>query len=212
MSCRLQAIRALGESATTAPEALRRLDRITISAEPENPGFGELMLTQTALYLRLKQPESALKSWKLAKQSALTGQNENLKALCTQIRGMWKDSSLSSDCGKMAPLAKPLAQTLLVPLTSSMAIQSSSSAVQTLAGETSWTLQFGAFSNKDNANLLLQNLKSRKIPSRIVTRNTADKVLWLIQTEPFPSKTSALEYGQKILVPLGLEYQALPSQ
>jgi len=229
IACKLLTIRALSQDTATIQEAVHRLDTMAIAAEPEDAGFGELMLTQTALLLKVGNPERALKSWRLAKQVAIPGQEANLKALCTQIRAQWKDSSLVADCSKIPALAKPLAtaisssaihasstSTKITATTSSSAAEqslttSSSAAVAKPAPQGSWLLQFGAFSNRENAELLLKNLKSRKIPSRIVTKNTAEKVLWLVQTEPFPSKEAATTYGQNSLNPLGLDYQAIPA-
>lgn len=212
--CNLQAIRALGESPSGIDGALARLDSLLIRMEPEDRGYGDYLQVQTLLHIRKRDGEKAYKSWKLAKDASLPGQDESLKALCIQIRSLWKDSTLSADCNRLKPLSKQLTQALSPTSTASgsSAKNTSSSAFQSTIGESSWVLQFGAFSNKDNAELLLQNLKSRKVPSRIVTRNSADRVLYLVQTEPFASKTLALEYGQKNLTPLGLDYQSLPSQ
>ena len=226
VSCKLLAVRALSQDTSTIQEAILRLDTMAIAAEPEDPGFGELMLTQTALLLKVGNPERALKSWRLAKQVVIPGRDANLKALCTQIRAQWKDTNLVSDCSKIPPLSKPLAATIS---SSSLRIASSSSETKASATSNSdsskdqaavkvnpapqgsWLLQFGAFSSRDNAELLLKNLKSRKIPSRIVTKNSADKVLWLVQTEPFPSKDAATAYGQSTLNPLGLDFRAIPA-
>lgn len=221
-TCLLQAIRALAQDSSQITTALSRLDSLTLSTEPEDAGFGELMLTQAMLYVQVGEPARALKSWKLARQVVLPGQDANLKALCVQIRQLWKDTTISTDCNKIPVLAKHLAAALPSPaLKSSSALlgssQSSASAESmqpTIAPspipEGNWTLQFGAFSTKENAELLLQNLKNRKIPARLVTKNTSTKVLWLVQTEPFRDKPTAELYGKATLDPLGLDYQALP--
>lgn len=221
-TCLLQAIRALAQDSSQITNAVSRLDSLTLSTEPEDAGFGELMLTQAMLYVQVGEPARALKSWKLARQVVLPGQDANLKALCVQIRQLWKDTTISTDCNKIPVLAKHLAAALPTPaLRSSSAVlgsSPSSASAESLqpalapipTPEGSWTLQFGAFSTKENAELLLQNLKSRKIPSRLVTKNTSSKVLWLVQTEPFRDKPTAELYGKATLDPLGLDYQALP--
>ena len=218
---------------TTLQDAVRKLDSLTIASEPEDPNFGDLMITQTSLYLKLNQLPAALKSWRLAKQVASASQDVALKALCLQIRTAWKDTSLSADCAKIPPLAKPVAASLSVtvarsssstlrPVNSAPAQASSSSAaavatkssavVSDPSAQGQWVLQFGAFGNKDNADIQLQTLKSRKVSVRLVTKNGASRTLYLVQTEPFPSKDAAIEYGQKSLAPMGLDFQALPVQ
>jgi cell division septation protein DedD len=189
--------------------ALLKLDTLSFATEPEDAGFGELMLTQSTLYLQANEPVRALKSWKLARQVVLPGQDENLKALCTQIRLQLKDSTLASDCNKIPVLAKQLVAALPPAPRSS----SSTSAIAPVATspDGAWVLQFGAFSSKENAELLLKNLKGRKVPSRLLTKNSADRVLYLVQTEPFLSKEAALQYGNSTLVPLGLDFQAVPN-
>lgn len=220
--CLLQAIRSLAQDSSQITNAVSRLDSLTLTTEPEDSGFGELMLTQAMLYVQVGEPARALKSWKLARQVVLPGQDANLKALCVQIRQLWKDTTISTDCNKIPVLAKHLAAALPTPVlkSSSAILSSSSSSVSTEplqpaiipspTPEGNWTLQFGAFSTKENAELLLQNLKSRKIPSRLVTKNTSTKVLWLVQTEPFRDKAAAELYGKTTLTPLGLDYQPLP--
>lgn len=223
--CLLQAIRALSQEGTGLEEALSRINSLTLTTEPEDEGFGELMLTQSTLYVQAGNAELALKSWKLARQVVLPGKDVQLKALCTQIRQLWKDTTLSTDCSKIPSLSKHLASALSTPspkgssssqtLSSSPATTGAQPIKQTVGtngtAEGSWVLQFGAFSSKENAQLLLKNLKSRKIPSRLVTKNTSTKVLWLVQTEPFQDKETASAYGKSTLEPLGLEYQALPN-
>lgn len=217
--CLLQAIRALAQDSARLTEALSRIDSLSLSTEPEDEGFGELMLTQSTLYTYAGNPELALKSWKLARQVVLPGQDVNLKALCTQIRQLFKDTTLSTDCNKIPVLSKHLAAALNSPTpkgsSSSQASTTEPPMKQVVspnpASEGFWVLQFGAFSSKENAELLLKNLKNRKIPSRLVTKNTSTKVLWLVQTEPFQDKDSALQFGKATLEPLGLEFQALPN-
>ncbi|HSQ42857.1 MAG TPA: SPOR domain-containing protein [Fibrobacteraceae bacterium] len=206
-SCLLQWARSIAQDSTRITEALQTLDSLSILVEPEDPEFGELMLAQIPLYLGQHEPERALKAWHMARQVAMEGQEENLKALCTQIISQQKDPSLTNDCSRLPALAKPLAQAL-----TSSTIGPSSSATTSAPLSGGWVLQFGAFSNKDNAELLSKNLLSRKVPTRMVTRNTSEKVLWLVQTEPFADKKSALDYGARTIQPLGLEFQALPAQ
>jgi|GEM_PF-7123167 len=216
ITCRIQAIRALAQKDSTLPDAIQRLDELAISAEPEDAGYSEMMLLQTSLMIQMQQPARALKSWKLAKQTSTVAQEVELKALCTQLRTQFKDTTLSRDCNKIPALTKILVS-LIPSQSSSSATPSSSSTPSQLstppsAAEGSWVLQFGAFSNRDNADLLIKNLKSRKVSSRMITKNTASRVLWLVQTEPFETKEAAQDYERNTLDPLGLDPQLLKIQ
>ncbi|MCF0216193.1 MAG: SPOR domain-containing protein [Fibrobacteraceae bacterium] len=73
-----------------------------------------------------------------------------------------------------------------------------------------WVLQLGAFSVKDNATLLIQNLKKRKINCNMVEHlQDSGKILYLVQTEFFDSKEKAVDFGAKNLSPLNVEYRAI---
>lgn len=72
-----------------------------------------------------------------------------------------------------------------------------------------WVLQLGAFSVKDNANLLATTLKKRKIQATIVEQPRGEKVLYLVQTGNFPSREAAVDFGAKQLAPLKVEFQPL---
>lgn len=72
-----------------------------------------------------------------------------------------------------------------------------------------WVLQLGAFGVKNNADLLVSNLKKRKIQANIVEQPRGEKVLYLVQTGHFATKDAAVDYGAKQLAPLKVEFQPL---
>lgn len=203
--CQTWSIRALAELGTTDSMSLQttlmRLDTLMLRIEPEHPWFADIMLLQSAVYLQNHEPLKAWKTWRLAKQVALTsGQISLLKSLCLEVENQIQDSSLTGhDCEKLPPLRKQLTQ-------ASVAANDTSASSQG-----TWILQFGAFGNRNNAQLMLQNLTRRKIPSRIVQKMTAERTLYLVQTEPFKDRQSAEDYGRQKLAPLKLEYQPLPA-
>jgi len=216
LECSERRVRALSQDTTRLSEALQIMDSLALTIEPEQKGFAELMTTHCALLLKAGQTERALKAWRLAKQITEPALEPELKALCIQIRTQRKDTTLVTDCNKLPALSKKLSQgisSLAIHLSSSsnLSISSSSTAAVAISSATlgSYILQLGAFSSRENADLLLKNLRSRKIPARIITRNTADKVLWLVQTEPFPSREDAQAFGDKTLQPLKLDFQVL---
>lgn len=219
--CKLWAIRALSQDSATLTAASLRLDTLIIQSEPEQIGFGEMLLTSSGVLLRQQRPMDAWKAWRQAKQVSLQGQEDVLKALCDEIRSQIKDTVLTGDCNRVPPLSKTLSKAVQPVTASSLSsstiapfssIKTVSSSSTTHSDPGTWVLQFGAFGSKDNAELLLQNLRKRKIPSRLVTKNASDRVLWLVQTEPFPTKEAAMDYGQSTLSPLQLDFQALPAQ
>lgn len=72
-----------------------------------------------------------------------------------------------------------------------------------------WILQLGAFGVRDNANLLVTNLKKQKISSTIVEMPRGDRTLYLVQTGHFSTREEANAYGEKALLPLNVEFQPL---
>lgn len=72
-----------------------------------------------------------------------------------------------------------------------------------------WILQLGAFGLKNNANLLVSNLKKQKIQSTIVEMPRGERILYLVQTGHFSTKEEANSYGEKALAPLNVEFQPL---
>lgn len=67
-------------------------------------------------------------------------------------------------------------------------------------------LQVGAFGKKENAEALLLALRGRKISAQIVENVSSERVLYLVWTQAFESRASALEYGEKVLAPLKMEF------
>ena len=72
-----------------------------------------------------------------------------------------------------------------------------------------WTLQLGAFGMKNNATLLVSNLKKQKIQSTIEESPREERTLYIVQTGRFNTKEEALDYGEKALTPLKVEFQPL---
>lgn len=72
-----------------------------------------------------------------------------------------------------------------------------------------WILQLGAFGVRENANLLVTNLKKQKISSTVVEMPRGDRTLYLVQTGHFSTREEANSYGEKALLPLNVEFQPL---
>ena len=72
-----------------------------------------------------------------------------------------------------------------------------------------WILQLGAFGMKNNAELLVNNLKKQGIKGTIEERAGETKTLYLVQTGKFETKESAVDFGAKKLAPLNVEFRAI---
>lgn len=81
-------------------------------------------------------------------------------------------------------------------------------AVQASQGET-WVLQLGAFSMKPNAETLVNNLRKRKIQCNIVELLQDSRTLYIVQTTGFDTKEKAMDYGDKELSPLKVEFRPI---
>ncbi|MFA6835696.1 MAG: SPOR domain-containing protein [Fibrobacteraceae bacterium] len=127
-----------------------------------------------------------------------------------------KDQSSSSEEKNSIPETKvsmpESSSSSIQTATSSSWVESSSSKanqkqLQAMEASSGWTLQLGAFSVKSNAETLTSNLKKRKINAKIVESKGENRTLYLVQTGTFSTKTDALDFGEKKLSPLKLEYQ-----
>lgn len=74
------------------------------------------------------------------------------------------------------------------------------------AEKETYALQVGAFSKKENAEMLVAALKSRDIEVRIVERTSVDRVLYLVRTKDFGSRQEAMKFGNDVLLPLKMEF------
>ena len=72
-----------------------------------------------------------------------------------------------------------------------------------------WTLQLGAFGVEANAKLLAENMQKQGLESRIETRISETRTLFLVQTGKFPTKEAALDFGAQKLAPLKMDFQAV---
>lgn len=112
---------------------------------------------------------------------------------------MVKTDSAKVDTTKMEPVKAELARP------DSSKVETAKEAVVLQSAET-YSLQVGAFSKKENADMLVAALKSRNIEVHIVERISTDRVLYLVHTVPFPTRKEAMEYGENVLTPLKMEF------
>ena len=72
-----------------------------------------------------------------------------------------------------------------------------------------WTLQLGAFGIKENADLLMDNLKKRGFSAIMEERKSDTKTLYVVQSGVFDNKEQANEFGNQKLTPLNIEFKAI---
>lgn len=217
-------------------KASARLDTLLSMTEPENAYFAELLLTRSRLHLMQGNLHQSVRTWKMAASSAAADLQLPLYQLCDDIskqdsslvhecpRFRPKDSTLVAvDRVRIAPNpAFRSSSSAAVLSSSSMSLSSSSSApipvssavttavasvVSTAPTSGKWALQLGAFGMQDNATTQVQNLKKQKIVGRIVEKAGKNRTLFLVLTGNFATKQEAQDYGQRVLVPLKLDYQ-----
>lgn len=72
-----------------------------------------------------------------------------------------------------------------------------------------WILQLGAFGVKNNADLLVSNLKKRGIAAKIEERIGETKTLYLVFIPGFATKEEAVDYASKKLSPIKVDFQPI---
>ncbi|MCQ2104448.1 MAG: SPOR domain-containing protein [Fibrobacter sp.] len=132
------------------------------------------------------------------------------------------DSVVATSSPAPANTAPAVSSSSVAPVSSAAAPASSATAQATPAQNVStapqpqekpseeyWVLQLGAFSVKDNANMLVSTLKKNNVTATIVEQPRGEKLLYLVQTGHFQTKEAAVDYGAKRLAPLKVEFQPL---
>ena len=107
------------------------------------------------------------------------------------------------------PVAAPAPAPVVAPQAAAALAPVPAAPVADKPAEEYWILQLGAFGLKNNANLLVSNLKKQKIQRTIVEMPRGERILYLVQTGHFSTKEEANSYGEKALAPLNVEFQPL---
>lgn len=101
-----------------------------------------------------------------------------------------QDSAVATIDSSSAPVVEQKVEPAMVPA----------------AEKETYALQVGAFSKKENAEMLVAALKSRDIEVRIVERTSVDRVLYLVRTKDFGTRQEAMKFGNDVLLPLKMEF------
>ena len=218
-------------------KAGKRLDSLIEKTNPQKKVYADLMMTRAQFQLYLGKYENAANALVHAIETSKPEHAPVLQKVCTAVQAKIKQDNLTDACsniGKEQPAktaaAQPAAQET-APKQAANAANTApaaapaiidlpdfdsdetakksapASAVQPPQGE-SWTLQLGAFSMKSNAEALIENLKKRKIPCRIVEQTQDTRTLYVVQSGDFASKEKAIDYGARELSPLNVDFRA----
>lgn len=83
---------------------------------------------------------------------------------------------------------------------------------QDSAAAKNWSLQVGAFSISNNAEMLASSLRAKKFIVRVLESKTEERTLYLVQVGNFETREQAVDYGKNTLEPLRLEFQPVKKQ
>ena len=217
-------------------KAGKRLDSLIEKTNPQKKVYADLMMTRAQFQLYLGKYENAANALVHAIETSKPEHAPVLQKVCTAVQAKIKQDNLTESCsnlGKEQPAKTAAAQPAVQEPAPKQAAapanteakaapaiidlpdfdsdetakkSAPAAAVQTRQEE-SWTLQLGAFSMKSNAEALIENLKKRKIPCRIVEQPQETRTLYVVQSGDFVSKEKAVDYGAKELSPLNVDFR-----
>jgi cell division septation protein DedD len=233
--CYLWNVLALSQTgnANDFAKAGKRLDSLIEKTNPQKKVYADLMMTRAQFQLYLGKYENAANALVHAIETSKPEHAPVLQKVCTAVQAKITQDNLTEACSnlgkeqpaKTAAAQEPAPKQAATPAnTASKAApavidlpdfdsdetakkSAPASAVQPQQGE-SWTLQLGAFSMKSNAEALIENLKKRKIPCRIVEQPQESRTLYVVQSGDFVSKEKAIDYGARELSPLNVDFRA----
>lgn len=187
-------------------KAIKKLDSLIQVTSPSDPIYTDLYMTKAQFELYLNKFNLSVASLKHAVETSKASQYPVLLKVCQAVEKAYPKPEVQEICNQLkdpSSTAKVSSSFEIATVSSSTPTSSSSSIL------TEWTLQLGAFSLKENASLLAENLKKRNVPSQIREKKISEKTLYLVQSKRFESEEAALEYGEKTFIPLNMEFRAL---
>ncbi len=228
--CALWGILALSQTGNSADfkRAKDRLDSLISKTSPQVTVYSDLYMTKSQFELYLKQPEKALQSWILAFESATPRQYGVLGRVCENLYKQHPKPEVEEACKRLENPAPAVSSSSMPASSASAVLPVSSSEKEALSSSSpelsssspaapassaaavaaeSWVLQLGVFGLKENAIQQTEIFKNQRgVPVQIVEKTADGKPRYIIQTEAFPSREAALEYGARVLKPLGIDF------
>lgn len=219
--------------------ARKKLDSLILATPDSLPVFSDLYMTRAQFELYLKRPDLSYRSLKTAFAKAETRQLSVIFQVCQSlyktnpvdsVQGLCKEierakaetpghseASSSSTAGPSNEIASSSsAGNALFQTESSISSSSSETpgkiSSQDSAAVKNWSLQVGAFSISNNAEMLASSLRAKKFIVRVLESKTEERTLYLVQVGNFETREQAVDYGKNTLEPLRLEFQPVKKQ
>lgn len=228
--CALWGVLARSQTGVSKDFALakKRLDSLIFSTPDSLSVIADLYMTRAQFELYLKRADLAYKSLKsafvrsLPKQRSVIHQvcqslykatpTDSVHSLCEEIQ---RAKSTEEDSGQTTTASPVQTDSAKAPAVSPESVSSSSSpSSSSAAGAVSkdWTLQLGAFGIESNAEMLISSLKTANVDATANSTESDGKKLFRVFVGEFSTKEEALEYGNKVLLPLKLDFQPTKKQ
>jgi hypothetical protein len=200
--------------------AIKKLDSLIQVSSPQEAIYTDLYMTKAQFELYLNKLDLSVISLKHAIETSRPSQHAVLLKVCSAIEKAYNKPEVKELCLKLQPsdeVHTTLSSSVIGSSSSNVPRSSSSSSSNVVTNVPSkdvpsmeeWILQLGAFSQKENALLLINNLKKRNISTQIREKIVSEKTLYLVQSKPFNSESEAIDYGKKFFTPLNMEFRAL---
>lgn len=232
--CALWGVLARSQTGVSKDFALakKRLDSLIFSTPDSLSVIADLYMTRAQFELYLKRADLAYKSLKSAfvrsqpKQRSVIHQvcqslykatpTDSVHSLCEEIQRAKSTEQGTGQTTTASPVQTDSAKAPEVsPESPSESVSSSSSpSSSSAAGAVSkdWTLQLGAFGIESNAEMLISSLKTANVDATAISTESDGKKLFRVFVGEFSTKEEALEYGNKVLLPLKLDFQPTKKQ
>lgn len=219
--------------------ARKKLDSLILATPDSLPVFSDLYMTRAQFELYLKRPDLSYRSLKTAFAKAKTRQLsvifqvcqslyktnpvDSVQGLCKEIERakaetpVHSEASSSSTAGPSNEIASSSSAGNALSQTESSIFSSSSETPGKISSQDSaavknWSLQVGAFSISNNAEMLASSLRAKKFIVRVLESKTEERTLYLVQVGNFETREQAVDYGKNTLEPLRLEFQPVKKQ
>lgn len=219
--------------------ARKKLDSLILATPDSLPVFSDLYMTRAQFELYLKRPDLSYRSLKTAFAKAETRQLsvifqvcqslyktnpvDSVQGLCKEIERakaetpVHSEVSSSSTAGPSNEIASSSSAGNALSQTESSIFSSSSETPGKISSQDSaavknWSLQVGAFSISNNAEMLASSLRAKKFIVRVLESKTEERTLYLVQVGNFETREQAVDYGKNTLEPLRLEFQPVKKQ
>lgn len=217
IACSYWKILALSQTgkASEFQKARTELDSLLQKISPRDTLYSDLVITRAQFEIYLKQYAKAKETILHAKETSKDSVNLILHQVCDLLKTKDGSEETKTFCESLKESKSSDSTTVAnvnstEKIDSTKTLQEKSSLTEIATNKDSvaeiFALQLGAFSKKENAEALVLALKSRGIKTTVVERITKERTLYLVHSSTFFSRDEAMNYGEKTLAPLNLEF------